>query len=293
VRILLFFVGFVVDLGSTQWGNKTLSGLHFIENSVLQLPLFLMSAMRFISPAMDEMFMKSLEWVDHTYMVKHKSDDPMTLRALYYPNIAMYRSQAPTPELKGRRSKHHAALVFLKRHAQRAVISLGIYMLTFVPYIGRFVLPAASFYSLNKAIGIEAAAVVFGVGFILPRRWMVMFLQGFFASRSLTRELLDPYFSRVRFTRDQKRKWFRDREGLLFGFGVGFYLILKTPLLGVLIYGIAEASTAYLITKITDPPPPPSEAAGFAESQLKWTNKHEFLRLELSHLDRLNVDTGQ
>jgi len=175
VRILLFFVGFVVDLGSTQWGNKTLSGLHFIENSVLQLPLFLMSAMRFISPAMDEMFMKSLEWVDHTYMVKHKSDDPMTLRALYYPNIAMYRSQAPTPELKGRRSKHHAALVFLKRHAQRAVISLGIYMLTFVPYIGRFVLPAASFYSLNKAIGIEAAAVVFGVGFILPRRWMVMF----------------------------------------------------------------------------------------------------------------------
>jgi len=166
-------------------------------------------------------------------------------------------------------------------------------MLTFVPYIGRFVLPAASFYSLNKAIGIEAAAVVFGVGFILPRRWMVMFLQGFFASRSLTRELLDPYFSRVRFTRDQKRKWFRDREGLLFGFGVGFYLILKTPLLGVLIYGIAEASTAYLITKITDPPPPPSEAAGFAESQLKWTNKHEFLRLELSHLDRLNVDTGQ
>ena len=81
--------------------------------------------------------MKSLEWVDHTYMVKHKSDDPMTLRALYYPNIAMYRSQAPTPELKGRRSKYHAALVFLKRHAQRAVISLGIYMLTFVPYIGR------------------------------------------------------------------------------------------------------------------------------------------------------------
>jgi hypothetical protein len=55
VRILLFFVGFVVDLRSAQWDDKTLSGLHFIENSVLQLPPFLMSAMRFISPAMDEM----------------------------------------------------------------------------------------------------------------------------------------------------------------------------------------------------------------------------------------------
>jgi hypothetical protein len=39
----------------------------------------------------------------------------------------------------------------------------------------------------------------------------------------------------------------------LFGFGVGFYIFLRIPLLGVLIYGIAEASTAYLITKITDP----------------------------------------
>lgn len=58
------------------------------------------------------------------------------------------------------------------------------------------------------------------------------------------RELLEPYFSRVKFTSEQKRKWFRDREGLLFGFGVGFYLLIKVPLLGVLIYGIAEASTA-------------------------------------------------
>lgn len=93
---------------------------------------------------------------------------------------------------------------------------------------------------------------------------------------------------------------------------------MKIPLLGVLIYGIAEASTAYLITKITDPPPPPTttplgggsgaggrgraangaggsggvgpggaggEVSSFAESQTKWTNKHEFLRLPLANLD--------
>lgn len=32
---------------------------------------------------------------------------------------------------------------------------------------------------------------------------------------------------------------------------MGYYFLIKIPLLGVLIYGIAEASTAYLITKIT------------------------------------------
>jgi len=52
-----------------------------------------------------------------------------------------------------------------------------------------------------------------------------------------------------------------------------------------LIYGIAEASTAYLITKITDPPPPPAQSEGFAASQQQWTNKHEFLNLNLSELD--------
>lgn len=85
--------------------------------------------------------------------------------------------------------------------------------------------------------------------------------------------------------------WFRDREGLLFGFGVGFYLFLRIPLLGVLIYGIAEASTAYLITKITDPPPPPAMSQQFVESQVRWTNKHEFLHLPFTDLDASNVET--
>ena len=85
--------------------------------------------------------------------------------------------------------------------------------------------------------------------------------------------------------------WFHDREGLLFGFGIGFYIFLKIPLLGVLIYGIAEASTAYLITKITDPPPPPTYSEKFAESQVRWTNKHEFLKLPLANLDASNMQT--
>ena len=102
---------------------------------------------------------------------------------------------------------------------------------------------------------------------------------------------LEPYFSRIRFSSEQRRRWFHDREGVLFGFGVGFYIFLKIPLLGVLIYGIAEASTAYLITKITDPPPSPAYSDNFAESQVKWKNKQEFLKLPLHALDANNADT--
>lgn len=57
----------------------------------------------------------------------------------------------------------------------------------------------------------------------------------------------------------------------------------------MLIYGVAEASTAYLITKITDPPPPPAYAHDYAEAQTRWKNKVEFLKLPLENLDAHNV----
>jgi hypothetical protein len=56
------------------------------------------------------------------------------------------------------------------------------------------------------------------------------------------------------------------------------------------VYGVAEASTAYLITKITDPPPPPAQEEKYAASQVLWRNKHEFLSLPLAALDAVNTD---
>ena len=232
--------------------------------------------------------MDSLQWVDQTYYQKHKSENPTTLRATYYAELRMYQAHGDTSKHK---KPFDAALSFLMRFGKRAGISLAIYALSYLPVVGRFVLPAASFYAFNNAVGPIPATVIFGSGIFLPRRYLVKFLTSYFSSRSLMRELvglsglwglcwccandlqLEPYFSRIRFTREQKKRWFHDREGVLFGFGVGFYIFLRIPLLGVLIYGIAEASTAYLITKITDPPPPPAYAEKFAESQVTWKNK--------------------
>jgi hypothetical protein len=46
-------------------------------------------------------------------------------------------------------------------------------------------------------------------------------------------------------------------------------------------------STAYLITKVSDPPPPPSQSREFAAREVEWRNKHEFLKLSLANLDTL------
>ena len=68
--------------------------------------------------------------------------------------------------------------------------------------------------------------------------------------------------------------------------------MIKIPVVGVLVYGIAEASTAYLLTKITDPPPPrddKKEKAAYIESQVRWKNKNKFLSLDIFDLDALDV----
>lgn len=290
IRVLLWFIGIFVNLDHETWDDTIIGGLDFISKSVLQVPFFLMMIMSSVTPTLDNLFMDSLQWVDQTYIQKHQSDDPSQLRAMYYPTLKMYSTHGDL-QRKESRTILDGVLLFARKYGRRAAISLTIYFLTFVPIIGPFILPAASFYTFNKAVGPVPAAFVFATGFILPKKYMVQFISTYFSSRSLMRQLLEPYFHRVRFNSAQKKIWFVDRAGVLFGFSVAFAVMVKIPLLGVLIYGIAEASTAYLITKITEPPPPPggSGEKGFIESEVRWKNKHLFLDLPMDRLDEFNA----
>lgn len=131
--------------------------------------------------------MESLQWVDHTYVKKHQDEDPSHLRDMYYPNLRMYATRDGSTHSK---STAEALTVLLIRRGKKAVISLGVFALSYVPYVGRFVLPAASFYTFNKAVGLGPAAAIFGTGIFLPRRYLIIFLQSYFTSRSLMRELV-------------------------------------------------------------------------------------------------------
>lgn len=285
-----------------------------------------MGLMRYIVPTLDKMFMLSLAWVDKTYLAKHLPETttaasvsiPVEMQSrLYYPSLVLYKpdkdyippsADDPKKALKKSTLKKNSPLKkFLFKSLRKAALSVTVYFLTFLPIVGSWVLPMSSAYSLHQVTGpVPAGVFAFAAKFFLPKSWTVKLLQTYFASRTLMRELLEPYFSRVPFNSDQKRRWFRDREGLLLGFGVGWMLLMKIPLVGVLVYGIAEASTAYLITKITEPVPPPSgfgvpnEKGGFGrtehqgesleiesnerlkewcESQTRWKNKQKFLSL--------------
>jgi hypothetical protein len=288
VKVFLWFLSLVVDLDHETWDDTLVNGLDFLSKSVLQVPFFLMMVMSSVTPTLDHVFMDSLQWVDQTYVQKHKSEDPSTLRAMYYPTLKMYSTHGDVQK-KEDRSIVDGVILLLSRYGRKAAISLAIYALTFLPVVGRFVLPAASCYTFNKAVGPVPAAIVFASGLVVPKHYMVTFLQTYFSSRSLMRQLLEPYFKRVRFSKEQKKIWYIDRSGVLFGFSVAFAIMVKVPLLGVLIYGIAEASTAYLITKITEPPPPPGNEQEYIKSEVRWKNKHLLLNLPMDRLDEFNA----
>jgi hypothetical protein len=133
--------------------------------------------------------MESLNWVDRTYMQMHKSDDPRELRALYYPNLKLY-SPHRAAEPGSSKSPIDIALAMLTRFGKRAGVSIAVYVLSFLPVVGRFVLPAASFYTFRKSVGTPPAVAIFATSIFLPRRYLVTFLQLYFSSRTLMRELV-------------------------------------------------------------------------------------------------------
>ena len=188
MRLFIWFLGFFTNLEGSQWDNEVIDGLTFLEHSVLQVPFFLMSLMRYITPTLDRMFMDSLDWVDRTYIAKHQSEDPNTLRAMYYENLKLYPTHGVPGDSKASRSEGIQA--FLWRYARKVGFGLGIYTLSHIPHVGRFVLPAVSFWTFNNAVGWEPAVVIFGTSIFLPRRYLVSFLQSYFSSRSLMRELV-------------------------------------------------------------------------------------------------------
>ncbi|KAI5287053.1 hypothetical protein KEM52_001779, partial [Ascosphaera acerosa] len=261
-----------------EWDHVLYDWLRFFSDAVLQVPFLVMTLLGHITPTLDDLFMESLRWADATYLAKHAGEDPATLRPAYHPNLAAWpanarrsgaRSTAETQTSGGsgggeRVPAQAKVAAVLRRSARRTALSVGVYALSHAPHVGKYVYPAASYWAFRQEVGDLPAGVLFAAGLVLPKRWMVLFFQSYYSSRSLMRELLRPYFKRIHFTPDQKRRWFFARQGVLFGFALGFYFLLRVPFVGVLMYGVAQASTAYLLTKITDPPPAPPAALAAA-----------------------------
>ncbi|KAF9417654.1 hypothetical protein BGZ94_009915 [Podila epigama] len=256
-----------------------LRGLEIFSNKAHELmssiPLLGLLFLRYLYPQpLDDIFIEGLEYSDYLLLQEHehakaqKAQSHLTPKSAESPSspseastsVMDYRGPF-TPALLAYpyRVRHWQEMWrYIRRTWRRLKWGLLFLVLSWLPVIGRFAFPVASFISTIQSIGSKPLAVVFAVAsFLLPRSVSIYLLKGFFGCRALTRELLDPYFVRVGMSHYQKRKWFNYRKSVLLGFGVVFYVGTSIPIIGVAVFGLAQASSAFVLQSLSDPPPPP------------------------------------
>lgn len=241
--------------------SQAVDNLMWTLNEVLLMRQFLIMLCNDPS-LMDDVFVRSLQFVDLTNQRKHPNDD---IR-LYSPTIT--KKEIEFAGTMRRSSAERLARRFLKR----TLYFVGIGALSRIPRAGILVVPLIAFQSMQSYIGSDASIGVFLFAMILPQHYFMVLLAVMNGSRALMNDLLRPYFTRLPFEPSSKRLWLQNRQAVLIGFGFAFYLLSRLPYVGLLVYGFASAATAYLVTKVTDPPPEnPMEMGVWTQQQSLWT----------------------
>ncbi|MBC8069312.1 MAG: EI24 domain-containing protein [Deltaproteobacteria bacterium] len=69
-------------------------------------------------------------------------------------------------------------------------------------------------------------------------------------------ELLDPYFDKLGYSRAQQRATLRAHQPELLGFAFPFVFVMAIPVVGPLVFGLAQAGIATLVVEVIEREPP-------------------------------------
>ena len=116
-------------------------------------------------------------------------------------------------------------------------LPLWVSLLNSLRRLGRFAGLTALLLTLSLVPG---AAVITGP------------LQLYFTARALAWELLDPYLERRGLRLREQRRFVAEQRAALVGFGLPLALLLAVPLLGPLLFGLAQAAAAQLVHDALD-----------------------------------------
>lgn len=251
--------------------------------NVLNFGVFVASLAQHFSRDLDDLFLASMSFMDS---IPHSSEEEVSGDKYHENLVSLTNSdieQHPLQELmKSRYACGKELTAFIVKYSENSLTTLAMYLILRVPFIGPLSLGFITFMNLNDKIGMTRSMVVFAILLSAPHYYSVLFWNTYWGSRNMINDLLLPYFSRVRFTKLEKEHWIRSREGVLFGFSLFIYLAInRFPWISLLIYAFAESAAAYLITKVSEPPP--SQASQLIEwttTQVVWDKEKEKSTIE-------------
>ncbi len=112
-------------------------------------------------------------------------------------------------------------LVALLRLSLFAGLSVGAFVLSLVPVVGQVLGPVA---------------------------------QGFIGARGLAWELLDPYLDKLQLGFAEQRAFVATHRSALVGFGLPLAVVMAIPLVGPLLFGLAQGAVAKLVVDVIEAP---------------------------------------
>ena len=77
-------------------------------------------------------------------------------------------------------------------------------------------------------------------------------MQGYFTARALGWELLDPYFEKLEIRFGAQRTFVRQHRAPLVGFALPFSLVMSIPLVGPLLFGVAQAAVGTFVVELLE-----------------------------------------
>lgn len=85
-------------------------------------------------------------------------------------------------------------------------------------------------------------------------------LQTYFTARALAWELLDPYFEKLETRFDAQHVYVKRHRASLVGFALPFSFVMAIPLLGPLVFGVAQAAMGTLVIEVLERTTTPPDA---------------------------------
>lgn len=117
---------------------------------------------------------------------------------------------------------------------------------------------AATAGSVRRAIYFLGVSLVLFVLTLVPFLGPVLGppLQLWYAARTFTWELLDPYFERAGHDYTRQQQVVRARRATLAGFGLPWVAVMAVPFVGPLLFGLAQAAVAAVVVDELEAPAP-------------------------------------
>lgn len=254
---------------------------------ILNLNYLLISTTRFFKPKLDETFFQALQFIDSKKNLLFH-DNLVRLSFENTHNISSGETcQSAWSKIK---YKYYNSIEFRNFIKINTTSLTGIIFLYWscsnVPKLESIIIAVITFKNFDDRIGTIPCVLLIAILLISTKYYSLLFLSHFWGTCNLLQDLLFPYFSRVNLNKIEKNQWIRSREGILLGFGFCYFMLIhEFPWIGLLTYEIAESSIAYLITRITDPPPAESKnLINWSSTQLIWNSEDKKRILDASFI---------